>query len=298
MDSAEVLKRFLRVAELGSFTQAADSLGLPKASISQAIQNLESKLHTQLFHRTTRSVRLTPDGQVFYEKSREVLIELEELESLFISDDRAVSGVIRVNMSQPMARQVVIPQLADFLQQHPHLTVDISSDDRKVDLITEGYDCVIRTGHLAESGLIVRSIGEMQQYNFASPAYLARFGEPQTLSALKDHFLIHYHTSGSGRLDVFEYMHQGKLASIKMPGRLSVNNTDAYRAACVAGLGIMQAPRLGVQTLLNSGQLVEILQAWRAPALPVSILFPQRRNLSRRVRVFMDWLGPLIAQHL
>ncbi len=298
MDSSDSLKRFVRVAELGSFTKAAESLGLPKASVSQTVQQLESKLQTQLFHRTTRKVQLTPDGQLFYEKSKDVLDEIEELETLFISDDRQVSGVIRVNMSHPMARHLVIPALPAFLQRYPNLTVDISSEDRKVDLISEGYDCVVRTGGTEETGMITRRIGEMQQANFASPAYIAAYGEPQSIEDLQHHYLIHYHSSNRQRFDAFEYSRQGQLQRHKMKSRICVNNTDAYRIACAAGLGIMQAPRFGAHELLRSGQLVEILPAYTAPPLPVSLLFPHRRNLSKRVRIFMDWLIEVISGQL
>jgi DNA-binding transcriptional LysR family regulator len=298
MDSNETLKRFIRVAELASFTKAAESLNLPKASVSQAIQQLETKLQTQLLHRTTRKVQLTPDGQLFYEKSKDVLSEIEELETLFISDDRKITGVIRVNMSHPMARHLVIPALPEFLQRYPQLSIDISSEDRKVDLISEGYDCVVRTGNVEESGMIMRKIGEMQQTNFASPAYLAEYGEPHSIEDLHKHYLIHYQTSSNNRFDAFEYSANGQTQSYKMQSRICVNNTDAYRAACAAGLGIMQAPRFGAHELLKSGDLVEILPTFTAPTMPVSILFPHRRNLSKRVRIFMDWLTTVIQTRL
>jgi DNA-binding transcriptional LysR family regulator len=298
MDTNESLKRFVRVAELGSFTKAAESLSLPKASVSQAIQQLETRLQTQLFHRTTRTVQLTPDGQLFYEKSKDVLSEIEELETLFISDDSQISGVIRVNMSHPMARHLVIPALPEFLQRYPNLSIDISSEDRKVDLISEGYDCVVRTGEVEESGMIMRKIGEMQQTNFASPAYIAEYGEPRSIEDLQNHYLIHYQTNMNNRFDAFEYNANGKSQSYKMKSRICVNNTDAYRVACAAGLGIMQAPRFGAHELLLSGGLIEILPAYRAPAMAVSILFPHRRNLSKRVRIFMDWLSELIQKQL
>jgi DNA-binding transcriptional LysR family regulator len=298
MDTNESLKRFVRVAELGSFTKAAESLSLPKASVSQAIQQLETKLQTQLFHRTTRKVQLTPDGQLFYEKSKDVLSEIEELETLFISDDSQIFGVIRVNMSHPMARHLVIPALPEFLQRYPNLSIDISSEDRKVDLISEGYDCVVRTGEVQESGMIMRKIGEMQQTNFASPAYLAEHGEPHSIEDLQQHYLIHYQVSSDRRFDAFEYSMDGQLKTYPMKSRICVNNTDAYRAACAAGFGIMQAPRFGAHEMLISGQLVEVLTAYTAPTMAVSILFPHRRNLSKRVRIFMDWLSEIIKQQL
>ena len=224
MDINESLKRFIRVAELGSFTKAAESLSLPKASVSQAVQQLETRLQTQLFHRTTRTVQLTPDGQLFYEKSKDVLSEIEELETLFISDDRQVSGVIRVNMSHPMARHLVIPALPAFLQRYPNLNIEISSEDRKVDLISEGYDCVVRTGEVQESGMIMRRIGETQQTNFASPAYLAEYGEPHSIEDLHKHYLIHYQTSNNNRFEAFEYSTNGQTHHFLLISKLSICN--------------------------------------------------------------------------
>lgn len=298
MENTEAIKRFLRVAEFGSFTRAADALGIPKASVSQAIQQLETRLETQLLHRTTRSVHLTPDGQLFYERGKDVLSELDELTSLFLTGDHSVKGVIRVDMSQPMARQIVIPYLAEFFQKYPNLNIELNSSDRQVDLITEGYDCVIRTGNLTESGLIVRKIGEMRQTNFVSPAYIAQHGVPKDLSVLAQHLLIHYHVNGSRPFDAFEYWDGQQCLRVPMRSRITVNNTDAYRAACLAGLGIMQAPLLGAQEYVLNGQLVEILKAYTAPPMPVSILYPHRRNLSKRVRIFMDWVSDLLARHL
>ncbi|WP_047534417.1 LysR family transcriptional regulator [Methylotenera sp. N17] len=298
MDNTEAIKRFLRVAELGSFTRAADALGLPKASISQAIQQLETKLETQLLHRTTRKVQLTPDGQLFYERGKDVLSELDELASLFLTDDRSVQGVIRVDMSHPMARQLVIPHLPEFFQKYPNLHIELNSSDRHVDLIAEGYDCVIRTGNLADSGLIVRKVGEMRQTNFVSPAYIAAHGEPKELKDLDKHLLVHYNVSGGQKFDAFEYWDGQQCQKVSMQSRITVNNTDAYRAACIAGLGVMQAPLLGAQEYLLTGQLVEVLKNYTAPPMPVSILYPHRRNLSKRVRILMDWLSDLLAQHL
>jgi len=294
MENTEAIKRFVRVAELGSFTKAADLLHLPKASISMAVQQLENRLGTQLLHRTTRKVQLTPDGQLFYERSKDVLTELDELDSLFQSDDASISGLIRVDMSYPMARNIVIPQLPDFLNRYPHLQVELSSTDRRVDPISEGFDCVVRTGSLADSGLIVRHLGDMPQTNYASPAYLAKYGEPKQLADLSQHWLIHYNVNTATKFDAFEYWDGQTCQRIPMQSRVSVNNVDAYRAACVAGLGITQAPYLGARSLLEDGTLVEILKDFRAPGMPVSLLYPHKRNLSKRMRIFMDWLSDLV----
>lgn len=298
MENLDIIKRFLRVAELGSFTRAADAMGLPKASISTAVQQLENRLGTQLLHRTTRKVQLTPDGQLFYDRSKDILAEMDELASLFQGDDASISGLIRVDMSYPMARNIVIPRLPEFLQRYPHIQIELSSTDRRVDMVAEGYDCVVRTGNLGDSGLVVRPLGELEQANFVSPAYIAAHGEPKSLGDLKRHLLIHYNVSSGTRFDAFEYWDGQQCQRITMPFRIAVNNTDAYRTACVAGLGIMQAPYLGARSLVYEGRLVEVMPQYRAPPIAVSMLYPHRRNLSKRVRIFMDWLAELIRAQM
>lgn len=298
METMEAIKRFVRVAELASFTQAADQLGLPKASVSNAVQQLENQLGTQLLHRTTRRVQLTPDGQLFYERSKHLLGEVDELTSLFQGDDASITGMVRVDMSHPMARNLVIPQLPEFLNRYPNIQVEVSSTDRRVDLVAEGYDCVVRTGELSDSGLVVRRLGEMVQRNYVSLGYIAHHGEPHALAELEQHWLIHYHVNSAERFDVFEYWDGSACRKIPMKSRIAVNNTDAYRAACVAGLGIIQAPSLGARDLIDAGKLVEILKEYPAPAIPVSLLYPHKRNLSKRVRIFMDWLTEVLQQQL
>lgn len=297
MENTEAIKRFIRVVEMGSFTQAANGLGLPKASVSQAVQQLETQLGTQLLHRTTRKVSLTPDGQLFYDKGKDLLAELEELETLFISDDANIAGTIRVDMSQPMARNLVIPNLPPFLERHPNLHIELSSTDRHVDLIAEGLDCVVRTGKLSDSGLIVRQLGQLSQKNYASPAYIARYGKPETLEDLAQHWLVQYNIGNPSQYDTFIYCDGGNCKQIRMKSKISVNNVDAYRAACVAGLGIIQAPHLGASQLIQQGQLIEVLSEYTAPAMPVSILYPHKRNLSKRVRIFIDWLTEQIKPY-
>lgn len=296
MENIDAIKRFIRVAELASFTKAADNLGLPKASISIAVQQLESKLGTQLLHRTTRKVQLTPDGQLFYEKGKDVLAEIDDLESLFQSNDTSIKGLIRVDMSLPMAKNLVIPKLPAFLDRYPNIQVDLSSTDRRVDLVADGFDCVVRTGTLSDSGLIVRNLGELPQSNFVSPTYLEKYGMPEKIDDLSNHWLIHYNVNPSSKFDAFEYFDGQTCIKIPMQSRISVNNVDAYRNACVVGLGIMQAPYLGARRMMREGKLVEVLKDFRAPAMPVSLLYPHRRNLSKRVRIFMDWLSELVQE--
>jgi len=286
------------VAELTSFTRAADSLGLPKASVSTAVQQLEKLLGAQLLYRTTRKVQLTQDGATFYERCKDLLADMDELQTLFQQAPQALRGRLRVDMPSGTARNLVIPRLPQFLQAHPQIELELSSTDRRVDLVREGFDCVLRVGTLGDINLIARPLGAFRTINCASPAYLRRHGTPQTLEDLAQHQLIHYVPTLGARSPGWEYPDGAGYASLDMPGALTVNNSDAYEAACIAGLGLIQVPAVGVQHLLAQGLLVEVLPQFPAEPMPVSLLYANRRNLSKRVQVFMTWLGGIVRQHL
>ncbi|MDN5680927.1 MAG: LysR family transcriptional regulator, partial [Ewingella sp.] len=204
MDKLQAMQLFIRVAELESFTRAADTLGLPKGSVSRQIQALESALGTRLLYRTTRRVQLTQDGMVYYERCRDLLANLDELDGLFLHDPSTISGRLRVDMPVSLARNLVITKLPAFLQQYPGIELELSSSDRLVDVVREGFDCVVRVGHLKDSGLIARSVGKLTQINCASPDYLARFGYPESLGALASHPVVDYAVNLGSRPQGFE----------------------------------------------------------------------------------------------
>ncbi len=297
MNRLECMQIFVRVAELASFTKTADSLGLPKASISTGVQQLENLLGTRLLQRTTRRVELTQDGRAFYERARDLLADLDELEGLF-RDTENLSGRLRIDMPSAVARNRIMPQLPQFLAQHPQLQLEISSTDRRVDLIREGFDCVIRVGKLNDSSLIARPLGKLTLVNCVSPAYAERYGIPQTLDELADHHLVHYVVTLGAKSAGFEFVQDGEVKFLAMNGCVTVNNSDAYRAACVAGFGIAQIPRVGVQEYLAQGKLIEILPNFRAEPMSVSLLYANRRNLPRRVQVVMEWISEQLKDYV
>ena len=298
MDKIYAMQLFLCVAERESFTRAAESLGIPKGSISRQIQALENRLGTRLLHRTTRRVQLTQDGMVYYERAQDLLANLDELDGLFQHDPASISGKLRVDMPVALARGLVIPKLRDFLQLYPGIELELSSCDRMVDVIREGFDCVVRVGHLKDSGLIARPIGKLTMVNCASPGYLARFGYPETLDDLSSHALVHYALNLGTRPQGFEIQIDNTTRWVKMGGTLTVNSTETYQASCLAGLGIIQVPSVGVKSLLRQGSLIEILPQYRAEPMPVSLLYPHRRNLSRRVHLFMEWLTAVLKDYV
>ncbi|MBV8619584.1 MAG: LysR family transcriptional regulator [Curvibacter sp.] len=294
--SPDAMQTFLRVAELSSFTRAAEHLGRPKASVSQAIQALEAELGTRLLHRTTRRVQLTQDGQLFYERCKDLLADMEELRGLFRQSPAQLSGRLRVDMPAGLARLRVLPRLPTFLQAHPGLSIEISSTDRRVDLVQEGFDCVLRIGTLEDSDLIARPLGQLSQINCASPAYLERHGRPQNLQDLSQHLLVHYLPNLGGKPVGWEWMEGPVLHRLPMKGLVTVNSTECYQAACLAGLGLIQAPAAGLRPLVEAGLLCEVLPDFCAPPLPVSLVYAHRRHLPRRVQAFMDWLAEQLAE--
>lgn len=305
MSSLTGMQVFVRVAELASFTQAAASLGHPKASVSIAVQRLEAELGTRLLHRTTRRVQLTQDGQIFYERCKDLLADLDELHGLFRDDTTVLSGRLRVDMPVGVARDVVLPRLPEFLTAHPALELELSSTDRRVDVVREGFDCVLRVGVLQDSSLIAKPLGLYRMVNCASPRYIARYGQPRRINDLlrknPQHRLIHYSATLGTRDSGFEYVDPDqpeRVLSIDLPSAITVNNSDAYYGACVAGLGIIQVPEVGARAGLARGELVEILPRHRAAPMPVSLIYANRRQQPRRVQAFMHWLEALLRPHL
>lgn len=298
-DLTESLRIFVRVAELASFSAAADQLGLPRTTVSAAVRAAETELGTRLLHRTTRRVQLTQDGQAAYERAQDLLADLDDLRALFQAEPATLRGRLRVDMPQPIAHDLVLPALPAFLRAHPGLEIELSSVDRRVDLVREGFDCVLRVGRMSDSSLVARLIGHYRMVNVASPAYLEERGLPTTLADLGQHQLVHYVPNLGARTGGFEYGDaEGELRTLPMAGALTVNTTAAYAAAALAGLGIIQVPEAGVRAHLQSGRLIEILPTWRAAPMPVSIVYAHRRQLPRRVQVFMHWLADLMAPRL
>jgi DNA-binding transcriptional LysR family regulator len=286
---------FTRVAELSSFTQAAEQLGLTKSRVSTVVQQLEKQLGTRLLQRTTRHVRLSADGEQFLERSKELMADLEQLQAMFQPAASGLRGSLRIDMPNSLARDVVIPKLPEFLSAHPLLEVGISTSDRRVDVVQEGFDCVVRIGPLADTDLIARTIGAMEMCNLG-PAYLERHGTPATLADLSRHRIIHYANQLGRHGAGWEYQRGKEICSMR--SALVVNGTDAYQAACLAGLGLIQAPVRGARHLLDQGLLVEVMPDFKAAPMPVSLLYPHRRHIAPRVTAFLNWITEVLAPHL
>lgn len=285
----DMMRIFVAVAETGGFTTASNALGIPKATVSEAIQKLESDIGTRLLQRTTRKVTMTTDGLQFLERCKDLLLDLEEAENMFQTDNTHLSGRIRVDMPTPIAKSVILPALPEFIQHHPGIEVEISSTDRRVDLVREGFDFVIRAGGLGDSNLIAKKIGEYEMGNFVSSSYIKKYGTPKNLQDLSKHYQVHYVQSFGGKPDYFEYFNGTGYSTHETKALVTVNSVDAFRAACFAGLGIIQAPVVGMQEEVRKGRVKRILIDYIPEPLATHIVYPHRRHLAKRVRVFMDW---------
>ena len=297
MDRIDLFRIFARVVEAASFTRAANSLGLPRSTVSAAIAGLEGRVGARLLSRTTRKVAPTQDGALFYERCLRVIADVEETESLFREGQAQPSGKLRVDVPGRIGRIIVAPALPDFLGQYPDIEIMLGVTDRAVDLIEESVDCVLRVGALHDSGLVARTIGPLPLINVASPAYLARHGTPRSPGDLLDgHHAVNYASPSTGRVEPWEWMEGTTLRTRPLPGRVTVNSAEASIACCLAGLGLIQIPAYDVRSHLDSGELVEVLPDHRAEPMPMTLLYPHRRHQSRRVRVFADWLEALLRQ--
>ncbi|RUR69834.1 LysR family transcriptional regulator [Variovorax guangxiensis] len=298
MDRIDLLQVFVRVAETGSFTRAADRLGLPRASVSTAVQQLETRLGSRLLHRTTRRVGLTPDGEVMLERARALVADMEDMEQQFLPARGQVSGRLKVDVPSRIARRLIAPALPDFFALHPAIELELGSSDRAVDLVLEGIDCALRVGPLANSSLVARPLGHFTLINCASPAYLERHGTPRTPADLPEHVAVNYASPTSGRAAPWEWLRDGETSTLRMRSQVAANNAETYIACALAGLGLIQIPAYDVREHLAAGELVEVLPDARAEPLPVQLVYPHRRNLSRRMQAFVGWLETVLADAL
>ncbi len=296
----EELRIFAKVADLSSFSRAAEQLGFAKGHVSDSVQKLEARLGTRLLHRTTRSVRLTPDGERFLERCKDLQAEAEQLGAMFRPALTGLTGRLRIDLSNQIARDIVIPRLPEFLSAHPQLEVGISTTDRHVDLVQEGFDCVLRIGALGDSDLVARPLGLLAMLNVASPAYLEAHGTPGSLGDLARHRIVHYTprlTSQGAGWDYFDAADK-RYKSWPVAASLVVNGTDAYQSAALAGLGLIQVPALGIAPLIAQGRLVSVMEEFTAEPMPVSLLYANRRQLAPRVLAIMDWLADVLEPHV
>jgi DNA-binding transcriptional LysR family regulator len=239
-------------------------------------------------------VRLTEDGQDFLAHARRLVHDAEELVAMFQAPS-SLRGRVRVDLPSELAQNHVLPRVPAFLVAYPELELLVSTSDRRVDVLREGFDCVLRVGALADSNLVARRLGFLSMVNVASPGYLLRYGVPKTVDELDRHLVVHYSQTLGGDPPEFEYLTDGDVRVRPMRTLLTVNGTAAYRSACLAGLGIIQAPRLSVRAAVAAGELVEILPDFVCAPMPVSLVQGNPAKVRKPVRAVMSWLAQVVT---
>jgi DNA-binding transcriptional LysR family regulator len=298
MDRIDHLRIFVRIAACGSFSQAAEQLALPRATVSLAMQQLESRLGARLLHRTTRRVGLTPDGEALLDRASALIADMEDIEQQFRPSGRAIVGRLRVDVPSRIARLLMAPALPAFLAQYPQIGVELGSSDRVIDLVQEGVDCALRVGNLTPSSLVARAVGEFEMVNCASPEYLQRHGTPVGPADLPHHLAVDYVSPTSGRAAPWVWQEGSQTRSSAVRSRVAVNNAETYIACALAGMGLIQVPLFDVREHLQAGELVEVMPQARPAAMPVNLVHPLRRFPSQRLQVFLSWATGVLQPHL
>ncbi len=294
MDRIDAMRVFIRIVERKSFVRAAGDLGLPASTATDAIRHLEQRLGTRLLERTTRQVRPTLDGEAYYRRCLDILAEIDEAESAF--GGGVPRGLLRVNVLGAQARQIILPALAGFFDSYPEIELYLAEDDRFVDLVGEGIDCVVRAGQIGESDLVGRQIALLAEATVAAPGYVARHGLPQSPDALAGHVVVGFRSTASGGVLPLDFVVAGEVRTVALPARLMVSGAETLREAALRGFGIIQVPRYAVAADIAAGRLVDLMPDTPPVPMPIHVLYPRNRQMSLRVRVFIDWLVALYRQ--
>lgn len=299
MDRFDAMQAFARVVETGSFTKAAETLHMSKTSVTQLVQQLEARLRVRLLNRTTRKVNVTADGAAYYERVLRVLADVDDAETSLSSASASPRGRLRVDVPSPLARMILIPALPAFHAQYPDIQLDMGVSDRMVDIIGDKVDCVVRGGELTDQSLMARHVGDLQLGVYAAPSYIARAGTPLHPRELEDthHRIVGFLWARTGKAVPYA-MHSGS-ESIKVQGRyaLSVDDGNAYLAAGLAGMGVLWLPDYMAKEHLANGELVRLFEGWRLDPMPLYVAFPPNRHVSSKLRVFIEWVAGLMAEH-
>jgi DNA-binding transcriptional LysR family regulator len=289
MDRFDAMRVFTRIVERKSFSKAADDLGLPRSSVTEAVKGLEARLGVRLLTRTTRHVSPTLDGEAYYQRCVALISDLEDAEGAFAGVKP--SGLVRIDVHGTQARHFLLPGLPRFLETFPGIRLHIGEAHQALDMVREGYDCILRAGTLTDSPLIRRKLAELHRGTFASPSYLERFGEPRTPDDLERHQIIGLHAPDAAVISPFDFVDRGKVRRITPPAVVTVTGAETNVACACHGLGLIQIPRYRVVSELASGTLVEVLPDYPPTLLPVHVLYSHTRQLSPRVRVVIDWMA-------
>jgi DNA-binding transcriptional LysR family regulator len=289
MDRFDSLRLFTRIVELGSFTRAAGELGVPRASATHAIKALEQRLGARLLERTTRQVRVTTDGRVYYDCCAHLLAELDAVEAGLSNTVREARGVLRVDLRGSIATQLLLPQIDAFCERYPQVDLVVSNGERLTDLMRDGVDCVVRAGDAPENAMTAHRLAALPQVVCASPDYLERHGVPQQPGDLADHLGVGWMLRQREYEARVQLDAGNGLRSHRLRSRVGVSDDESYLLCALRGCGIVQLPRLLVGTFLRDGSLVEVLVGYVSPAVTVSLLHPSAHRLAPAAQVFVEW---------
>lgn len=291
MDHISKVGIFLEVVQRGSFAAAARSLGMSGPAVSKQVQSLERKLGVKLLHRTTRKVSLTEEGSIYSVRARKALEDLNEAEQQILEMKASPTGRLKINAPMSFGRQYLVEPIARFAKLYPEIDLEAHFDDRWVDIVGEGYDVVVRIGALNDSSLVARKLADCPISLFASPSFLEEKGMPKTIEDVERYPAIIY--TQQNQSHEWRYLgpknHTGVL---KLKRHFAANNAELEVEACIQGIGIAVLPIFAAAEHLQAKRLVKILPEYRAaPERGIYALYPQNRNLSTRVRLFVDWLA-------
>ncbi len=296
MDKLNSLIIFVRAAQNRSFSEAARQMGMSPSSVSKAVQRLEEELGIRLLNRTTRSVTLTDDGAAFYARCRQILDELEEAEQELLRTRYQPTGTLRIDLTMALGRMHIVGALPLLTAKYPELKLDVSLSDRFVDLIEEGIDAVVRLGIGTDSRLIMHRVATARFVVCASPDYFKRHGIPKTPQDLKQHNCINFVYPQTRRVFEWRFQQQGEQLEIPVEGSLRFDHAESLLEAAIAGAGIVQVLNYVAGRAIAGGELQPILEDYAAPGEPISVIYPQKRHLSAKVRAFIDFMVDLMGQ--
>lgn len=296
MDRLQAMHVFTRVVQSGSFSRAAETLDIARASVTITIQNLESYLKVRLIQRSTRQFSLTPEGEQFYARCVQLLTDVQELEDSLAHASASTRGRLRVEMPASIGKTVVIPALDEFKNLYPDIELSIGFSDRPIDLIQEAVDCMIRLGPLSDSNLVAKRVGSIRKVTAATSQYLTRYGIPDSIAELSNHMCVRYIPAGQLKGPDLSFEVNNRTVGLNLRASVCVNDIEAYLGCGLRGLGIMQVPRFIGLPYLCSGELVNLLPQFAPAPVPVSVVYPHNRHLSKSVRVFVDWVADLFAR--
>ena len=297
MDKLQAMEVFVRVVETGGITRAADSLGVPKATATTLIQKLEAVLGVRLLNRTTRSVSVTPDGASYYERCVSILSQVRETEESLARQHATPRGRLRVDVPTLMARSVFVPALPQFFARYPDIELALACREGRADLIEEGVDCAVWSGEIEDSSFVARRVGFLYFATCAAPSYLAAHGKPTHPHELVEHRCINHFSPRSGNVYDWVFSKGGTRVQTALRGHIALEDENSYVAAAEAGLGIAQIPAFVLKESMERGRLELVLGDWFPEPSPLHVVYPQHRHLSSKVRVFVDWIAGMLAEH-